>query len=544
MKRRSHRRPAFETRASLVAFSLRRSLPGAVFWATIAFFLVVATASVYRRTYPDPIGRQILAASLASNKALVALLGTPWRIDTVSGFTTWRSSLGIAIVLGIWALFASSKVLRGDEETGQLELLAAQPIGRSQLTTAVLLGVFLAGLSIFLGLFLGMGLSTPEAEHSTLDAIAFAGSHTLFASIFVALGAVASQLFIQRKTANLAAGAALLSSFLLRAIASGSNRLSWLAWATPAGWLDQVRPFADWRLGPLLILFASALSLAVLATVLSARKDVGAAIITRSTTGPTRGLLLGRPLADAIRFSTSALAGWAAACMATGLTFGAMTPGLVRSILESEFVQRFGSYFNLAVASEEGFLGLLLQITIGVVVSLMAVAYVVSIRHDEASGRLDLVFSAPLSRRAWLWTRLLVGLVEICLVVLLGGFATWIGLALQHGSTSARSILFASLGFVPLAVLYGGFAMLVAAIRPRWTAALAWSSVAVTFFVYWIGSLFDIPKWILSVSPFYHLAPAPYQPVNLVSASIMAASGGILTVLSVEAFSRRDCVSE
>ena len=42
--------------------------------------------------------------------------------------------------------------------------------------------------------------------------------------------------------------------FLLRMVADGSSGLGWLRWLTPFGWLEELRPFADNRVLPLLLL--------------------------------------------------------------------------------------------------------------------------------------------------------------------------------------------------------------------------------------------------------------------------------------------------
>jgi ABC-2 type transport system permease protein len=527
-----------------LAFSVRRNLFSALSWAVVSFLLVVATASLYRRTYPDEFGRQRLALSLGENKALAALLGTPRRLDTVAGFVIWRSSLGIVVVVAVWALLAATKALRGDEESGRWELLVTKPLGASQLTGTSVLGIWICSLPLFLGLLLGIAAGVPRPEYRLKDAAAFAAAHTLFALVFAGVGAVCSQLFVSRRGANIAGGSALVTALLLRAISSGSARLEALSWLTPSGWLDRANPSAGIRLSPFFLLISASVLSSIAACVLSGRRDCGAAVVPRRDTGSVEGRLLGYPLVDAIRFSLPSLVGWFCATVAVCASFGAMAPGLVTAMLESEAFERFKAFIPFELVTVKGFLGLLLQFLIGVVVSLFAAAHISGVRGEEASGRLDLVLAAPVGRRTWIWSRAAIGLAEATVVALGGGLASWAGQAAFGGNVDLLPVLAASLGFVPLAIAYGGLGFFAIGIIPRRSSEMAWSVVAVTFFVYWIGSLLEAPRWILAISPFYHLSPAPLRPVNLVSSAVMAAGGAFLALVGIEAFARRDILTE
>ena len=63
--------------------------------------------------------------------------------------------------------------------------------------------------------------------------------------------------------------------FLLRMVADGSSGLGWLRWLTPFGWLEELRPFADNRVLPLLLLAGLAVAVGAIAIALSRQRDLG-----------------------------------------------------------------------------------------------------------------------------------------------------------------------------------------------------------------------------------------------------------------------------
>jgi ABC-2 type transport system permease protein len=522
------------------AFSVRRNLFPALSWGSVCFALVAATGSLYRRTYPDEAGRKLLAQTLSQNTALTALLGTPHRLDDVAGFLMWRASLGIALVVAIWAMLAATKALRGDEETGRWELLLARPIRSWELTGASLLGISACLGLVFLALLMGMVVAIPSSSFRISDAVAFAASHALFGMVFAGVGGVCSQLFGSRRAANIASGSFLVAAIVWRAVFSSVRNYKALAWLSPTGWLDHANPYSGNGVLGLAVLASASAWLFVTALWLSGQRDCGRAIFRGGDTGRLTGALLGYLPADAARFSLPSFLGWLIAASALSASFGAMAPTLVRTMRESEAFERFRGYIPFELIDMEGLLGLLLQFVAGIVVSLLAVSLVSGWRDEESSGRLDLVLANPVGRRAWLWSRAGVGLAEATLVALGAGIALWAAQAAFGGSVGLGPISKASVSLLPLAVFFGGLGVLLLGVWPRLASGLSWSAVAVSFFVYWMGSFFRISPWLIAVSPFYHLSPALGQPVNLVSCGVISAIGLGMAVAGIEAFARRD----
>ena len=86
---------------------------------------VASQALAYASTYRTQAERDALSKSFTSSGGLNALVGPAHQLNTVAGYTAWKS-VGILSVLGaVWALLLVTKLMRGEEDAGRWELLLA-----------------------------------------------------------------------------------------------------------------------------------------------------------------------------------------------------------------------------------------------------------------------------------------------------------------------------------------------------------------------------------------------------------------------------------
>ena len=86
----------------------------------------------YVAAYPDPADRVTLARSIGSNPGLTALFGETRALETITGFTEWRVVLVLSLVGAVWAIFAVTRILRGEEDDGRADVVLAGPITRDR----------------------------------------------------------------------------------------------------------------------------------------------------------------------------------------------------------------------------------------------------------------------------------------------------------------------------------------------------------------------------------------------------------------------------
>ena len=97
--------------------------------------------------------------------------------------------------------------------------------------------------------------------------------------VFVGVGALASQVAPNRRLALGLSLAVPAVAFAVRVIADTVSGLGWLRWATPLGWVEELRPFAHPDPWVIALPVASGLLLLLPVIASSARRDVGAGLI-------------------------------------------------------------------------------------------------------------------------------------------------------------------------------------------------------------------------------------------------------------------------
>jgi ABC-2 type transport system permease protein len=517
----------------------RRAARGGLLWGAVGAVVVASSVEGMVSAYPTLESRRQLARSLGLNKGVQVLLGTPHRIDTVAGFTAWRS-LGILVFVGaVWGLLAATRLLRGEEDAGRWDLLVAGPTTRRRATAGAL-----AGLGAGLGVLLAVTAAGTVAA-GRLPGAGFPVGAALFlsvalvapAAVFLAVGALAAQLAPSRRQAATLAAGAFGVAFVLRVVADSVSGLAWLGWVTPLGWISALRPMTGSHLLPLVPLALLTLGLAGLSVHLAGRRDVGAGLLPAHDSAPARTRLLGGPFGLAVRLSRPALLGWAAGVAGLSLTFGLVAQSLASA--SSSLLQEAFARLGAGPGGLDAYLGMFFVVT-GALVAFCAAAQVTATREEEAEGRLDALLVRPVSRTTWLAGRVAVSAGALVVLGLAAGVAGWAGAASQHAGVNLPRLLAAGLNLVPPALLVLGVGTLVHGIAPRLTGPVVYAVVASSFIIFLLGTLTATSRWLLDLSLFHHLAPVPATGVRLDSAAIMIGIGLAGVVAGAAALRRRD----
>ena len=112
--------------ARLAAREIRNGLITLVVASVVMIVAVIAQLQHHRR-------RHVRRASdtLLENPAVRALYGMPFDVTNAGGFTVWRVGTFLCVFAGLWALMATTRVLRGEEEAGRWDLLLTAPVTRA-----------------------------------------------------------------------------------------------------------------------------------------------------------------------------------------------------------------------------------------------------------------------------------------------------------------------------------------------------------------------------------------------------------------------------
>jgi len=189
----------------------------------------------------------------------------------------------------------------------------------------------------------------------------------------------------------------------------------------------------------------------------------------------------------------------------------------------------------------KGYVGMTAML-VGVALSVYAAARVGAARAEEASTRLDHVATRSVPRRRWLGGHVLLTLVSVILLAVVAGGATWTGAVVMGADLSVNDSMAAVFNTVPVAVVFGGLAVLVLGLAPRATVAVAASAAVLAYVLQIVGPALDWPDVVVGASPFWHLSAVPVEALDPTVAVVLLAIGAVAAAIGMVAFERRDLV--
>jgi ABC-2 type transport system permease protein len=124
------------------------------------------------------------------------------------------------------------------------------------------------------------------------------------------------------------------------------------------------------------------------------------------------------------------------------------------------------------------------------------------------------------------------------------GAAAGLGVLVTGGHMTFGQGLEAGVNVLPIEFLFIGAGVFFFAFAPRLGVGFLYALVVVAFVWDLFGALLGFPDWLLAVSPYRHVAPAPAKPIAVVAALLMIAIGAGATMAGVARFRRRDLAGD
>lgn len=489
----------------------------------------------YRDGYPTIAERVGFARSFSNNKAVRLFYGEPHDLLSVSGYTAWRVGGTLAILAAIFGLLAAVRTLRTEEDAGRQELVLAGIVARRTAYLASIAAIAAGALLLWAGEsagFIVAGLPAGGSMYLALTTVSVV-------PVCVGAGALVSQLASTRRTALELGGAVLGVWFLLRVIADTANGVTWLRWITPLGWAEQLRPFADPDPLVFVLPVASTALLLWLAARINASRDIGTGVLPARDSAVPRLGLLSSPMAQALRSERSSLIVWLASVGAFAYVLGVVAKSSSSAGISKNLNRELGKLGTGSIATPTGYLGFTFIFFV-LAVSVFMCAQIGMARHEEADGRLETLLALPVARSRWLAGRLVLAACAAVAISLTAGLLAWVGAESGGASISLAKMIQAGANCLPVALLFGGLAVLAYAIVPRASTAIAYGLVTVAFLWDLVGSLLGIPKWLVELTPFTHIGLVPAQPFRVGDAAIMLAIAAACALVATWIFAQRD----
>jgi len=513
---------------------LRRDRFRIAMWMLGLVGLMVVSASSIVALYTTNEDLEGYARTVRGNSALIIQAGPGYGLDdpTLGAVVMNETALWMFIAAAVMSVFMVVRHTRTEEEAERAELVRAAPVGRHAALASAMIGTLVVNTAIGAGnavALLTFGLPTAGS-------LAFGASLVGVGMVFAGVAAVTAQVASGSRTALAAGGLVIGVAFVLRAIGDVGNGL--LSWASPLGWAQSIRAYADERWWVLALPVVTTVVLVVAARALQDHRDYGSGLVAQRSGRPEATAQLSTALGLAVRLQRGSLVGWAAGLGALAFFYGLVADQAEQILEDNPDMADF--FAQLGVASvTDAFLS-----TAMLIMTLFATGFTVSsvlrLRSEELSGRVDPLLAGPIDRRQWASSHLAIALAGTVALAFVCGAAMGAGTALVLGEADrVGELIGAGLVMVPAMWLLAGATLLVYGLLPRWSLA-AWALVAWAFVAAMFGSLLDLPQWLLNLSPFQHVPALPAAPMSWLPIVLLAAIAAALIAAGLAALDRRD----
>ncbi|MFJ9535861.1 ABC transporter permease [Streptomyces sp. NPDC101225] len=511
---------------------LRRERVRIAVWVVAVPLLVLLTAAAVKGLYPTQHDLDVAARGSEGNAAAIAFNGPALALDTMGGEVAFQTGTIGLVMVALMSIFTVGRQTRGEEEAGRAELVRALPTGRHAGVAAALLVI--AGMNTAVATAVTLGLLALGLP--TAGSVLFGASFLALGLVFAAFTTVAAQVSENTRVVHGCTGAVLGLAFVLRAVGDiGDGTASWFS---PIGWVQKTRPFAGERWWPLLLAAGGAAAALALASVLAARRDLGAGLVPprpgRSRAAPG----LGRPLGLALRLQRGSLIGWSCAVFLAGIAYGWVADDVQDLVGDNDTMRKVIASFGGTSITDAYLTRSLL--TVALVGAGFAVQSALRPRGEETALRAEPVLATPVSRLRWAGSHLSVAVLGSVLVLGAAGLGTGLTYALvSHDAGQILRLLGAALAYAPALWVLAGVATALTGLAPRAVGA-AWAVLGLCLVAGVLGDVLGLPGWLLGLSPFQHLPQLPADSWTTGAASAVTAVAAALVATGLAALRHRD----
>lgn len=520
----------------LLRLALRRDrflLPAWVLGLSgMATFSAKATVGLY----PELPARVAAAEAVNGSAALVALYGRIYDPTSLGELSLFKMTAFGAAMVGAVAIYLIVRHTRVEEEAGRLELVGAGVVGRSAPLVAGMLLVLICAVGITV--LTATGLTW--AGLPMAGSIAFGAAWGATGLLFAAVGGIAAQVTTSGRAATGLGMVSLAIAYVARAVGDlAEEGPGWLSWLSPIGWSQQVRAFSGTRWSLLALPVLATVVLVPVAFLLRSRRDLGGGLVA-DRPGPAEGRL-GTPARLAWRLQRPTLVSWVVATAILGTILGSVASN-VSGFLDSPQMKDILE----ALGGKQGLTDMFLAAEVGLMATILA-GYGISAVHwlpsEEEGGRAEMVLATATSRRAWATSHSVQALLGVAVLLTVMGLAIGFGHAVAV-SDPAQVLRLASAAAIriPAAWVMVGLAVAMWGWRPgaMW---VAWALFVLFLVLGEFGALWDMPDWVMDLSPFAHSPVMPGPDPSYVGVPVLLVIGLGLVAFGIARFMRRDVVS-
>lgn len=526
----------FSGTGSLSRFILRQDRIRIPVWIVGFVFITLLIAVAFTGLYGDAEERQAMAGTM-ENPAMTAMTGPGYGLAdyTMGAMMAHQMLLMTAVVVGLMSILLVMRHTRTEEEDGRIEMVRSLPVGRLSNLASTLLVLFL--VNAVLAAAIGFGLFALNIESMGLEGSLLYGAALGAAGmVFASLTAVFAQLSPNARSATGLSIAVLLAAYIVRAIGDVSNET--ISWLSPLGWILRAEVYVNNIWWPVLLTVAAAILLGAIALYLNSIRDLGAGFLAAKPGKVHASPLLQGPLGLAFRLQRTGLIAWAIGMYVLGASYGSVMGDMDSFFADVEIMK------DLLVQTEgftlvEQFLPTLMSV-MGIICTIPVLLALLKVKGEEKTDRIEHVLGRAVSRNRLLGSYVLISLIASFIMLSLAGLGLGtVADAMMEEGFDVGMAYGAALAYLPALWVMIGLAVVLFGWVPKYTGII-WLYLAVSFFIVYLGGLFQFPDWVTQLTPFGYVSGIPIEEFELGTAAVLTLIAAALLLLGFAGFNKRD----
>lgn len=450
----------------------------------------------------------------------------PVDVASPGGYAMWKYGSFLTFP-AIWGLLAGSRLLRGEEERGSMDVTLSLPRSRTRLALEKLaaLGVAILLIGLLIGVFTALGGAAANADFTFGDALLFGLDVSLVTASFAAIALFISQFTRERGSAAGVTGALFGLAILLNSLHLVEPSTENLARISPVYYfglskalIPSYAPGYPANPGAMLMLVAFTVVFTAAGLTLFLPRDIGAAIRLLPAVGaissararrlPVNDWTVRSIYARSLRVLALPTLWWALGVGFFAVVFVAIAKQVEQNLATllqgSSTVQGVVNVLTGggSIATNAGWLAILFA-ELPLVFTIYALIQASNWATEEEQGRYELVLSTPQSRRRLLLARYAAFVTSLLVIDAVLLAATLVTAATQNLSLDYGMVLEASVGILPIALVIASVGYLLAGwVHSGGVTGILGALLALSLGIEILGPILKWPDWTAKLSLF------------------------------------------
>lgn len=524
---------------TLFKVMLRQDQKKLLIWLASLIAITLMTAVLYPSVYQDQ-DDLIAFAYTMQNPVMKVMLGGGYPPEVYNTALTFAHEMFLftIIAVAIMNIMFSTKLMRNDEEEGRVELIKSLPVGRYSYFLAGSLIILAMNLILILGVGLGLTILSPQGmtfSGSMLYGVTLGVMGLVFASITTFI----SQIFSSGRTAMSISLVMLIFFYIIRGL--GDASVSFFLYLSPLGMTSKILVFYENNWWPIFILLGIVIIFSYLASYLYRIRDMGSGLVSPRKGKDQASKLDKTVFGFILRLERTNIIAWAVGIFFFAFSFGAIIKDFEDYFKDMELILQF-----LGDNAEENFITSVINFLMKVC-SVFAIVpclmILMRLSKEEARGRIEHLYTRKVNRINFMVSHIIMAI----LVAFIMQMALVLGLYSAGYETlkpvmTFTELLTLGLVYLPSIFIVIGLTIILIGYLPR-KLNFIWGYFSFVFMEFYLNGILKIPSFISKLSVFDYIPSIPDEKVNFLWVILLTIIAGILFIIGLLQYKKRDIYS-